>query len=181
MLENANPSSNSSAPQGPISEELLDTWFQELGQYTKSVSFKCPGGLFLRKPRESPDVRINFNVQVLELYQDAYEVELSFEAEAKRKERVQYTMALVYAGVFVLKGFSQGLLEEMLFFNCPATLFPCLRRLVADLSREGGFPPLLLDPSDFEERYLCSAEIEQARIVWQKESVAALDEARPEA
>ena len=60
-----------------------------------------------------------------------------------------YDLELAYAGLFEIQSMPEQALEPFLLINCPALLFPFLRRLVADLTREGGFPPLLLDPIDF--------------------------------
>ena len=65
-----------------------------------------------------------------------------------------YELEVVYAGVFNLKNIPQQALEPFLLINCPSILFPFLRRIVADISREGGFPPLLLDPFDFATLYV---------------------------
>ena len=61
---------------------------------------------------------------------------------------------MVYAGIFKIKNIPEEALEPFLLINCPALLFPYLRRLASDLTREGGFPPLLLDPIDFASLYM---------------------------
>lgn len=125
-----------------------------VGQYIKDLSFECPDATrFFRGPGKNPNLQINFNVQVRNLQQDAYEVALSLEGEAKSDEGVLYNIELVYAGAFVLENLPQEAIQPVLFIECPALLFPFVRRLVADLSREGGFPPLLLDPIDFAGLY----------------------------
>jgi preprotein translocase subunit SecB len=58
-------------------------------------------------------------------------------------------MELSYAGLFQIESMPEEAIEPFLLINCPSLLFPFVRRLVADLTREGGFPPLLLDPIDF--------------------------------
>ena len=133
-----------------------------LAQYIKDLSFECPDATrFFRGPGKNPNLQINFNVQVRNLQQDAYEVALSLEGEAKSDEGVLYNIELVYAGAFVLKNLPQEAIQPVLFIECPALLFPFVRRLVADLSREGGFPPLLLDPIDFAGLYRRRAEMGQ--------------------
>ncbi len=123
-----------------------------VGQYIKDLSFECPDATrFFRGPGKNPNLQINFNVQVRNLQQDAYEVALSLEGEAKSDEGVLYNIELIYAGAFVLRNLPQEAIQPVLFIECPALLFPFVRRLVADLSREGGFPPLLLHPVDFAE------------------------------
>ena len=60
-----------------------------------------------------------------------------------------YDLELAYGGLFRIENLPEQALEPYLLINCPSLLFPFLRRIVADLTREGGFPPLLLDPIDF--------------------------------
>ena len=133
-----------------------------VGQYIKDLSFECPDATrFFRGPGKNPNLQINFNVQVRNLQQDAYEVALSLEGEAKSDEGVLYNIELIYAGAFVLRNLPQEAIQPVLFIECPALLFPFVRRLVADLSREGGFPPLLLDPIDFAGLYRRRSEMGQ--------------------
>ncbi len=145
------PGPDSTAPQVNV-----------VGQYIKDLSFECPDATrFFRGPGKNPNLQINFNVQVRNLQQDAYEVALSLEGEAKSDEGVLYNIELIYAGAFVLRNLPQEAIQPVLFIECPALLFPFVRRLVADLSREGGFPPLLLDPIDFAGLYRRRAEMGQ--------------------
>src|SRR5271167_3923156 len=133
-----------------------------LGQYIKDLSFESPDTeRFFRGPGKNPNLQLNFNVQVSRLQEPAYEVALSLEGEARSDEGVLYNIELIYAGAFVLKNLPQEAIQPVLFIECPALLFPFVRRLVADLSREGGFPPLLLDPIDFAGLYRRRAETGQ--------------------
>ena len=84
---------------------------------------------------------------------DVYEVALSIKSSAKTDENVLYNLELVYAGGFRLKNLPPQAMQPVMFIECPALLFPFVRRIVADLTREGGFPPLLLDPIDFASLY----------------------------
>jgi preprotein translocase subunit SecB len=125
-----------------------------LGQYIKDLSFEAPDtARFFRGPGNNPNLRLNFNVEARSLQDSAYEVSLSLEGEARSDDGVLYNLELVYAGVFVLKNLPQEATHPVLFAECPALLFPFARRLAADLTREGGFPPLLLDPVDFGSLY----------------------------
>jgi preprotein translocase subunit SecB len=60
---------------------------------------------------------------------------------------------MVYGGLFRLRGVPQNLLQRVLFVDCPTLLFPFMRRILADVTRDGGFPPLMLDPIDFGRLY----------------------------
>ena len=109
-------------------------------------------------------IQINFNVQAQGIGEDAYEVALTVEATAKNEDGSLYALELVYAGGFRLKDLPQQAIRPVLFIECPALLFPFARRLIADLTREGGFPPLLLDPIDFGSLYRQRVMEDQASV-----------------
>jgi preprotein translocase subunit SecB len=125
-----------------------------VGQYIKDLSFENPNApQSLRTPGKNPNIQINFNVQAQSVGDNIYEVELRMDAEAKSETGVLYKLELVYAGGFVLKNLPDEAIQPILFIECPGLLFPYIRRLVSDMTREGGFPPLLLDPIDFAALY----------------------------
>jgi len=130
-----------------------------LGQYIKDLSFENPNApQSFQGSGENPNLQLNFNVSANKLGEDTYEVTLHFEGEAKTEETGIYQLDLVYAGVFRVQNFPQERLRPFLFIDCPATLFPFVRRIIADLTREGGYPPLLIDPIDFAALYRRNAE-----------------------
>jgi len=121
-----------------------------VGQYIKDLSFENPNvGKLLEGPGEKPTLRIEVNVGATKVADKAYESAIMFKAEATNNAGVIYDLELAYAGLFQIENLPEQALEPFLLINCPSLLFPFLRRLVADLTREGGFPPLLLDPIDF--------------------------------
>jgi preprotein translocase subunit SecB len=134
-----------------------------LGQYVKDLSFENPRAPeSLREPGTNPNVQINFNVQTKDLAEDTYEVALTFEATATTDEGALYKLELVLAGGFRFKDLPEQALRPVLFIDCPALLFPFARRLVGDLTREGGYPPLYVDPIDFGSLYRHRLAREQA-------------------
>ena len=78
---------------------------------------------------------------------------LQLEVHAKSDQGVIYNVELVYGGMFRLRNVPQNLLQPVLFIDCPTLLFPFMRRVLADMTRDGGFPPLMLDPIDFGRLY----------------------------
>jgi len=125
------------------------------GQYIKDMSFENPNiGKLIAAPPESPNLDVEINVSVGGLGPNLYESAIEFKAKAKTKDLVIYEFEVVYGGAFQIENAPPQALEPMLFVNCPALLFPFLRRIVADVTREGGFPPLLLDPVDFGALYM---------------------------
>ncbi|MBI4724358.1 MAG: protein-export chaperone SecB [Rhodomicrobium sp.] len=151
MAEN-NGTNGGNIPQGV--DSALHPQVNVLGQYIKDLSFECPDAMrFFRGPGKNPNLQINFNVEVRNVQENAFEVGLALEGEAKSDEGLLYKIELVYAGAFMLRNLPQEAVQPVLFIECPALLFPFVRRIVADLSREAGFPPLLLDPIDFAGLY----------------------------
>jgi preprotein translocase subunit SecB len=124
-----------------------------LGQYIKDLSFENPSAPRSLRGGVKPNIQINFNVQAQPMGEEMFEVALTLEANATNDDGVIYNMELVYAGGFRLHNLPREAIQPVLFIECPALLFPFVRRLVGDLTREGGFPPLLLDPIDFASLY----------------------------
>lgn len=134
-----------------------------LGQYIKDFSFENPNvhKLVAGAPEE-PTLNLEINVEPTQIGPDVYESAIHFKARASAKIGTIYEMELVYAGLFKIENAPPGVMEPMLHVNCPALLFPFLRRIVADMSREGGFPPLLLDPVDFAALMMRKREVAAA-------------------
>lgn len=130
-----------------------------LGQYVKDLSFESPNiTKLLSGAPENPNLNLELNVMPTLVREDLHEVALIFKAEAASTAGTIYDLEMVYAGLFEIKNAPAEALEPMLNINSAALLFPFLRRLVADLTREGGFPPLLLDPVDFASLYMKKRE-----------------------
>ncbi len=130
-----------------------------LGQYVKDLSFESPNiAKMLSGAPENPNLNLELNVVPTLVRPDLHEVALTFKAEATSKAGTIYDLEMVYAGLFEIKNAPAEALEPMLNVNSAALLFPFLRRIVADLTREGGFPPLLLDPVDFASLYMKKRE-----------------------
>jgi preprotein translocase subunit SecB len=121
-----------------------------LAQYIKDLSFESPNiQKLLGGPGEAPNLRVEVNVNASKVNDSAFESVINFKAEATNKAGVIYDLELAYAGMFQVENLPEPALEQFLLIDCPALLFPFVRRLVADLTREGGFPPLMLDPINF--------------------------------
>ncbi|MBO0742159.1 MAG: protein-export chaperone SecB [Hyphomicrobiaceae bacterium] len=125
------------------------------GQYIKDLSFENPNvRKLLDGPGEKPALRVEVNVNATKLNDKMFESAILFKAEASSKAGVIYDLELAYAGLFEIQNLPEQALEPFLLINCPSLLFPFLRRIVADLTREGGFAPLLLDPIDFAALFM---------------------------
>jgi preprotein translocase subunit SecB len=125
-----------------------------VAQYIKDLSFENPNvRKLVGNPGEAPNLRVDVNVNASKVANNTFESVINFKAEASNKLGTIYDLELAYAGMFQIENMPEASLEPFLLINCPALLFPFARRLVADLTREGGFPPLLLDPIDFGSLY----------------------------
>lgn len=121
-----------------------------LGQYIKDLSFESPGApQALQAPPENPQLQVSVNVNAVGRPDDTYEVMLHIDIHAKSDTGVIYNVELAYGGLFRLRNVPLNMLQPVLFIDCPTILFPFLRRVLADVTRDGGFPPLMLDPIDF--------------------------------
>lgn len=128
--------------------------FNVLGQYIKDLSFENPNAPdILRQQIANANLKVNPEVSVRELDDDVYEVTLSLDASVECEQGILYNVELVYAGVFRLKNLPADALQPVLHIQCPSLLFPYVRRQLSDLTQEGGFPPLFLDPIDFATLY----------------------------
>ena len=126
-----------------------------IAQFIRDLSFENPNiSRLLDGPGENPNLKLEVNVNAERMRPELYQSTIDFKAHATNKEGTIYILECVYGGLFRLQGVPEAALEPFLLVNCPQILFPFLRRLVADITREGGFPPLMLDPLDFGSLYI---------------------------
>ncbi len=125
-----------------------------LGQYLKDFSFENPNAPASLAPQAGqPDINISVNVNARNLGPNDFEVELHLDAKATGEGKVIFAADLLYAGIFKLENFPANLLHPAVLIECPRMLFPFARQILADATRNGGFPPLMLDPIDFANMY----------------------------
>lgn len=126
-----------------------------VSQYLKDLSFENPN---IRKLIQSqgnpPSLKVEVNVNAERIDKDLFESSIELKATATNNLGTIYVLESVYAGLFKIESIPEAALEPFLLISGPTTLFPFLRRLISDVTREGGFPPLLLDPIDFAALYL---------------------------
>jgi len=141
------------APEAP-KEAAAPAQLNVIGQYVKDLSFESPAApQALQNPPPNPQLQITVNVSVAAKADEVYETTVNIEAHAKGDTGVIYNIELAYSGLFRLRNVPQNMLQPVLFVDCPTILFPFVRRVLADITRDGGFPPLMLDPIDFGRLY----------------------------
>lgn len=127
-----------------------------LAQYVKDLSFENPNApRSLQQQQTAPSINIQINVNAKPLADNDYEVELKIEgrAEVGNPSLFLFGFDLLYAGVFRIMNVPQENLHAIIMIECPRLLFPFARELVATAVRNGGFPPLMIDPVDFVSLY----------------------------
>lgn len=131
-----------------------------LAQYVKDLSFENPMAAAAAQAYDAQPL-IDMGVEVksrpvapsAEGQGDVFEVELRIKVDAKRGEDVLFLIDLVYAGLFQFDNIRPEDVEPMLWIECPRLLFPFARQMLAEITREGGYPPLLVNPIDFTPLY----------------------------
>ena len=139
----ATPPQDAAPQQGPA--------IRVLSQYIKDLSFENPGATV----QDQPNIELGIDVGATPKAgaDGTFEVVLKLKARAGTQETALFLIEMDYAGLFQLAGFSQADMEPILLIECPRILFPFARRIIADISAEGGFPPLRIDPVDFGQLY----------------------------
>jgi preprotein translocase subunit SecB len=125
-----------------------------LAQYVKDLSFENPNApRSLQPSQQQPNINIQINVNAQPLSETDVEVSLKLEGKAEVNDSLLFSFDLDFAGVFRVQNIPQDSLQPVLMIECPRLLFPFAREIVATSVRNGGFPPLLLDPVDFVGLY----------------------------
>lgn len=136
-------------PQG-----LPQPQFRILAQYVKDLSFENPNAPASLVPKQGkPEIGINVDINSRRITDNQFETDLRISVDGRQDGQVQFIIDLLYSGLFHLQGISPENLESVLLIECPRQLFPFARRVLADATRDGGFPPLLIEPIDFAAIY----------------------------
>jgi preprotein translocase subunit SecB len=121
-------------------------------QYIKDLSFENPRApQSLMQPATQPDVDINVDVKARNLNPEMFEVVLSINATAKTQQEPIFLVELAYATVVTVKNAPQAALPQLILVETPRLMFPFARAIIAEATRDGGFPPLMINPIDFAE------------------------------
>lgn len=125
-----------------------------LAQFIKDLSFENPRAPdALRATQAQPQIDLGVEMNARGRDDGLFEVELKLSARATREDGPLFVVELVYGGIFQIGGVPAEEIEPVLLIECPRYLFPFARRIISDVTAEGGFPPFLLDPIDFAGVY----------------------------
>jgi preprotein translocase subunit SecB len=136
---------------GPQPEEQPQ--LNVLAQYIKDFSFENPNAPQSLTPSQQPAISIQINVSPKPIAANDVEVELKLEGRAEAGPTLLFAFELTFAGIFRIQNVPQEHLHGVLMIECPRLLFPFAREIIAAAVRNGGFPPLLIDPVDFAGLY----------------------------
>ena len=144
--ETANNEATEPAQGGPM--------LSVLAQYTKDQSFENPNAPeSLRSGMAAPEISINIEIGRQMLSDDTVEVVLMLKAEARRGEQVAFIAELEYAGLFAFQNVNVDEIQPLILIECPRLLFPFARQIMAQMTQNGGFPPIMLEPPDFSAMF----------------------------
>lgn len=137
--------------------------FHIKGQYIKDLSFENPHSPHsLIALDEKPRIDVNVELRIQRFNEQHFEVTLHLAARATGKESTLFLLELDYAGIIQFVNIPEDKMEMILHIDCAFALFPFARRVISDVTRDGGFPPLMLEPIDFHALYLQHKQKAQA-------------------
>ncbi len=143
---------NGQNPPFPGGNPPPDLRLQVIGQYVKDLSFENPGAPM--NLIERPQIDLGVDIQAKRLDPERYEVELKLRVSATGGEKTVFLLELVYAGLLQVTGSAPDeFIQQIMLIEAPMMLFPFARRIVADAVRDGGMPPLMIEPIDFAQLY----------------------------
>jgi len=156
-------SSEGLPPNGGDNGEIPPGRMQILAQYVKDLSFENPGAPISQNFR--PAIDLGVDLQARRRDADQYELELRLRVSAKHEEKSVFLLELSYAAILFVQGVPEDVLSQLLLIEAPFMLFPFARRVVADTVRDGGMPPLMIEPIDFAALYRAKAAEQQQQFV----------------
>lgn len=125
-----------------------------LNQYIKDLSVENPQAPHSFQWEEQPQIDVQVNIQVNAITEEVHEVALKLAVKAESDNGVQFSVELDYGTLFGMRNVSDEQAHPFLFGEAPRLMFPFARRIVADAVRDAGYPPLVLEPIDFNALYV---------------------------
>jgi len=138
----------------PAGQPIEQAGFRILAQFVRDLSFENPHAPdSLRAAGAPPDIDMGVEMNAKGRPDGLFEVELKLSCRADRQGEPVFHIELLYGGLFAIEGVPAENMETVLLIECPRFLFPFARRIISDLTTEGGFPPFMIDPIDFQGIY----------------------------
>ena len=121
--------------------------------FIKDVSFETPNSPMIFQLNWEPESKLDLNSTTRSLGDDHYEVTLNITLTTKVSDKTAYLVEIQQAGIFMVRGFSDQEMGQMMGAYCPNILFPYAREAISDLITKGSFPQMLLSPVNFDSLY----------------------------
>jgi preprotein translocase subunit SecB len=160
------PAANGAQPQQQPPRMQVRT------QYIKDISFENVIAQKYKAPAGTPDVKVGVNLDGKKLEDGTFEVVMHIEVKATAANEPMFLLEMDYAGIFTIENVPNEQLHPYLMIECPRMLFPYVRRIVSDVTRDGGFPPVNVDNIDFLQLYRNEIARRQAAQAAQPEGTA---------
>jgi preprotein translocase subunit SecB len=135
--------------------------------YVKDLSFESPKAPMIFTTNVQPQTQLNVRSSAQQVAQDTQEVTLTVTVEAKDKDSTLFLAEVAQSGIFVIQGYTAEEQSIIVGSFCPNTLYPFAREAISDLVSRGGFPPLLLQPLNFDAIYAQAVQERAARAATQ--------------
>jgi preprotein translocase subunit SecB len=149
----------------PAPEPTTAPGIRVLAQFIRDLSFENPRAPdSMHASQAQPAIDLGVELSARGRIDGLFEVDMKLSATAARENEPVFHLELVYGGLFAVTGVAEQDIEPMLLIECPRFLFPFARRIVSDMTTDGGFPPFMLEPLDFAAIYAQrkAAESQQA-------------------
>jgi preprotein translocase subunit SecB len=150
MAEESNGPTEPAAPAAPAAPQPR---LQIITQYVRDMSFENIAAQKGVAADGKPDIKVSVNIDAQKRPEDRYEVSLKVKVDSKVADKQIFILELDYAGLFLIQNVPDDQLHALLMIEYPRLIFPFVRRIVGDISRDGGFPPLNLEMIDFLALY----------------------------
>ena len=125
-----------------------------ISQYIKDMSVENPNAPESFQWEEAPQMDVQFNIGARQIADEVHEVELKIAVAAKTDKGSAYIIDLSYCGLIGMRNLDEAQAHAFTFAEAPRILFPFARRIIADAVRDAGYPPLMLEPLDFNGLYM---------------------------
>ena len=129
-----------------------------ISQYVKDLSFENPNAPAVYQWQDQPQIDVQFNIGAEKVGDEVIEIALKIDVKAVAPQGTAFAVELLYAAIFGMRNVPEDQVQPFMLAEAPRLIFPFARRVLADAIRDGGFPPLLLDPIDFGALYLQQAQ-----------------------
>ena len=150
MADDVQPNDQISAPNGADNGPAIGL----ISQYVKDLSFENPNAPASYQWTSQPQIDVQFNIGSQPVGEGVYESAIKIDITAAHNEGQSFVVDLTYAGLFGVRNVPDDQVQAFLLAEAPRILFPFARRVIADAVRDGGYPPLLLEPIDFHGLYM---------------------------